>query len=97
MSKTTSSDKCRILGDFWLDYREDIKADENWMQFFAYADMGLPLAFLVDRGYAVITDEGTEIIDETWNVFCDMAAVDSEAAYITLSDVFDASPNVVLE
>lgn len=97
MSKTTSSSKCRILGDFWLDYREDADRDENWKQFFIYADMGLPLAFLIDRGYAEMTEQGEEVIDDTWNVFCQMTAVDPDEAYITLSDVFDASPQPVLE
>jgi hypothetical protein len=98
MSKTTFSDKCRILGDFWLDYREDASKDENWAKFFEYADMGLPLAFLIDRGYADnATDIGTEVIDETWNVFCEMCDVDADAAYITVADVFDASPQPPLE
>ncbi len=98
MSKTTFSDKCRILGDFWFEYREDAAKDENWKQFIEYADMGLPLAALVDRGYAnALTDIGEGIIDETWNVFCEMCAVDPEEQYITLSDIFDASPQPVLE
>ena len=98
MSKTTFSDKCRILGDFWLDYREDADKDENWKQFLEYADMGLPLAFLVDRGYAnALTDIGEAIVDETWNVFCEMCVVDPDGAYITLSDIFDASPQPVIE
>lgn len=92
MSKTTFSDKCRILGDFWLDYREDAKRDENWQEFFDFADMGLPLAFLTDRGYAVITDEGKEVVEEAWFVFCEVCGVDADEAYITVSDVFDASP-----
>lgn len=98
MSKTTFSDKCRILGDFWLDYREDASKDENWQKFFEYADMGLPLAFLVDRGYAnSLTDIGEEVVDETWKVFCEMAAVDPDEAYITIADIFDASPQPVLQ
>lgn len=98
MSKITFSNKCRILGDFWLDYREDASKDENWQQFFDYADMGLPLAFLVDRGYAEnVSDIGTEVIDETWIVFCDMCGVDSDQDYLTIADIFDASPQPVIE
>ena len=98
MSKITFSDKCRILGDFWLDYREDASKDENWEQFFDYCDMGLPLAFLVDRGYAEkATEEGIVVIEETWLMFCDMCGVDPDGAYITVADIFDASPQPALE
>jgi hypothetical protein len=98
MSKTTFSDKCRILGDFWFDYREDMDKDENWKQFFDFADMGLPLAFLSDRGYASVSDgDGVAIIEETWITFCGMCDVDPEGQYLTVSDIFDASPQPVLE
>jgi hypothetical protein len=97
MSKTTFSDKCRILGDFWFDYREDANKDENWKQFFEYADMGLPLAFFSDRGYAsIVMSESEEIIEETWLMFCSMCNVDPDGAYITVADVFDASPQPAL-
>ena len=94
MSKTTFSSKCRILGDFWLDYREDAKSDENWQEFFEWADIGLPLAFHVDRGYVDNPSSlGIEMIENTWNVFCEMCSVDPDGDYINLVDVFDASPN----
>lgn len=97
MSKTTFSSKCRILGDFWLDYREDANKDENWQQFFFWGDIGLPLAFHIDRGYAENpSNDGIEVIEETWKVFCDMCNVDPDGDYLNLSDIFDASPNDTL-
>jgi len=39
MSRTSFSDKCNILGEFWLHYREDAEQNESWGDFFSYSDI----------------------------------------------------------
>lgn len=99
MSKTTFSNKCEILGDLWLYYREDIRGNEAWEEFFAYNDVALPLAYILRQEYATISEEGEAVdyINETWEMFCDYISVDSDGEYSDLTGVFEASPNKPLE
>ena len=100
MSKTAFSSKCQILGELWLYYREDAKVDEVWSQFFDWADVALPLSYMIWQNLAVLDpdnpSEGTEFIDAAWTTFCEMINIDPNSAYTTLGDCWDASPNAPL-
>ena len=95
MSKTTFSNKCRILGELWMWYKDT--DNEAWAEFFSWADIGCPLSYNVWQGLANATTEGKEIINNTWDVFCEMIEIDIEGKYTNLSDAFAASPNAELE
>ena len=89
MDKTPFSDKCRLLATLWFLYR-DQEVDNNWRGFFSYADVGLPLAYMVDEGLAIITDEGEGMVTDTWEVLCKMMDIDPTAQYDTIQNMFDA-------
>lgn len=98
MSKTPFSKKCEILGDLWLYYREEAATNENWSEFFAWADIALPLSHMVSQGFAVLTatDEGVEaekFIEDAWITFCEIIAIDPDKNYESIADAWDASPN----
>lgn len=99
MSKTPFSSKCDILGKLWLDYHAEQIWDENWITFFQWADVALPLAYMQWQNLADINDEeeGPELIEATWNVFCGALSIDPDAEYKTLDDCLDASPNPEME
>ena len=99
MSKTTFLTKCDILGSLWLFYREDIKGNEAWEEFFAYNDIALPLAYMVKENYATINEDSdaTSYIDETWETFCGYLDIDSQVEYADIVEAFDASPNKPIE
>lgn len=60
--KTTFSNRCAILADVWLNYRDD----EQFMDFVTYNDVGLPLAYILDTNIVKVTDIAEKFIDETW-------------------------------
>ena len=64
MSKTTFSDKCAILGMLWTFYKET--DDEGWQDFFRWADVGLPLAYMSWQGLATIKSDGKQYVESTW-------------------------------
>ena len=99
MSKTTFSSKATILGDLWLYYREDIKGNEAWEDFFQYNDVALPLAYVISMGYATINEDndGVMYIDETWDTFCEYIGIDPDGEYKDIGDAFASSPNKPLE
>ena len=98
MSKTPFSDKCHVLGELWLFYREDAHDHVEWAQFFDWADIALPLSYMLWQGLAVLpaTDDGSyaeDIIEKTWTTFCEMISIDPDEQYFGIEDAWGASPN----
>lgn len=93
-TKTAFSTKCEILGNLWMWYKDT--DHENWKEFFTWADLGLPLAYTVWQNLATAKTEGKSIVEETWNVFCELIDIDPNGQYTDLASAMDASPNVVV-
>lgn len=93
MNKTSFSEKCKILGDLWLFYREDAKNNEAWSDFFSYNDIALPLSYMIADGLAIVGGDGRaeEFIDETFEMFCNYIEIDPEGWYKDLNEAFAAS------
>ena len=87
------STKCSVLGDLWAFYREDIQSSEAWLDFFKYNDVALPLAYCIDRDYAVMVEdsEAVSFIDETWEMFCEYINIPEDGEYADISAAFEAS------
>ena len=64
MTTTTFDNKCAILADVWLNYRNDTQFED----FIEYNDMGLPLAYAVAEGIVDTTDLATNFINETFDL-----------------------------
>ena len=89
-TKTPFSTKCEILGTLWTFYKDT--EQNNWKDFFGWADIGLPLAYAVWQGLATAKPEGKPLIEETWKVFCEMIDIDPEARYENLKAAMSSSP-----
>lgn len=94
MSKTTFSTKCEILGSLWTFYKDT--DNEGWSEFFTWADVGCPLAYMIWQDLATAKPEGKQTIEETWNAFCEVIAIDPNGKYDSISSAFNASPNAVI-
>jgi hypothetical protein len=64
MSQTTDKNKIAILADLWINYRND----QNFEDFIAYNDLGLPLAYLLNEGIVNRTDRALAFINETFEL-----------------------------
>jgi len=91
----TRQEKCAVLGELWLNYREEANTNEYWAQFFRVNDISLPAAYLIDAGYVEITSDSDldEFINETWEMFCEFISIDPDRHYDDLYDAWDSSPN----
>jgi hypothetical protein len=78
----------------WTFYKDT--DNKEWQEFFEWADLGLPLAYLVWQDLATAKPEGKQSIEDTWRVFCEMIDIDSNLKYTNLQQAFDASPNDVI-
>lgn len=84
MMPTTFSNKCEILSDLWLNYRDD----ENFTDFVEYNDLGLPLAYLVFAKIAEVQDYGAKFIEETFDLL--LAGLEVEdIGYESLDQIFE--------
>ena len=94
MSKTPFSKKCEILGSLWILYRDDDARSDEWFEFFAWADVALPLSYMVWQNITAPKPDGKLFIDEAWNLYCSMLGIDSNARWESLADTFDKRVSV---
>jgi hypothetical protein len=84
---TTFSDKTLILGDLWLNYRED----EEFIDFCEYNDLGLPLAYAIANG---IVDNpntlATKFVEETFDLLLAGLEISEDTGFETLDDLLSA-------
>jgi hypothetical protein len=84
---TTFEDKCAILADLWLNY----KNNEELEDFVEYNDLGLPLAYLIHTELAVATESGTPYVEETFDLLCSALDLDVDAEYTSLNEMLGES------
>jgi hypothetical protein len=80
---TTQESKADILSELWLSY----KNDQNFEDFFAYNDLGLPLAYAISNGIVKATDMSNKFIDETFSLLLASLEIEDEG-YDGLDDIF---------
>ncbi len=89
---TTFENKCLILADLWLNYRDD----EQFEDFIQYNDMGLPLAYALSEGIVNGTELSNKFIDETFDLLLGGLGVDDED-WQSLDDLLMATGDTPLE
>jgi hypothetical protein len=87
MTETTFQDKCNILSELWMNYRND----DNFEEFIKYNDLGLPLAYGIANGIVKPTEISDKFINETFNLLLSSLEVEDNG-YVTLDDVFLDTP-----
>jgi hypothetical protein len=81
--------KCEILADLWLNFRNDSDIDD----FVDYNDLGLPLAYLIHAELVVVLDDGMPYVEETYNLLAKSLGVDPDENFYTLQEMLNASPD----
>lgn len=66
--------QCKILGQFWIDYRDD----EELKDFIEYNDLGLPMAYLLSENLVLPTPLAEKYIEETFELFLSVMEVTDE-------------------
>jgi hypothetical protein len=63
-SGTTLKNKALILGQLWLNNKEE----DEWSEFFEYNDLSLPLAFAFAEEIIDLTPKLEQYVNETWDL-----------------------------
>lgn len=83
MPATDFDSRALILGQLWINF----KGDDEWTDFFAYSDLGLPLAFSFAEGIINHTPTLEQYINETWDLFIEGLGIE-DLGYARLEDIF---------
>lgn len=81
--ETSYENKCSILAELWLDYRED----EEFKDFVKYNDLGLPLAYSIDEGIVDSTEIAANFVNETFRLLLAGLGIEEDLGFETLDDV----------
>ena len=82
-------DKCEILAELWLDFRDD----EELENFVAYNILGLSLAYLIHTEQVIPTEVCEPHVEETYNMLVKSFGLDLDQDFFTLHQMVSASPN----
>ena len=84
MPTTTFDNRALILGQLWINF----KGEDEWMDFFVYNDLGLPLAFAFAEGIVNHTPTLEQYINETWDLFIEGLGV-QDTGFDTIEELLD--------
>lgn len=83
MPSTDFDSRALILGQLWVNFKQD----DEWTDFFAYSDLGLPLAFSFAEGIINRTPSLEQYINETWDLFIEGLGIEDKG-FARLEDIF---------
>jgi tetratricopeptide (TPR) repeat protein len=78
-----------------VEFCEEKLEDEDYLDFFNYNDLGIPLAIALNLGYIKLKSAGEEILAETWTELCSILNTDPNAKYETLDSLLAQSKSAV--
>ena len=84
---TSFENKCKILSDLWMNYRDD----ESFEDFCDYNDIGLPLAYFATSNLVMINDVAEVYISETFDLLCAALKIPMDGIYDNLNTMFALS------
>ena len=90
--------KCRILSDLWIHYKdeekeEDFIEDYDLHELTTYADLSLPLAYLIHYELAIANDESVRLIDEAYTLLIELLDLDLNEDFETLRQIANELEN----
>jgi hypothetical protein len=79
--------KCEILGDLWLNYRND----KEFQDFIEYNDLGLPLAYAFANEIAIQTEIAEKYVNESYDLLAESLGVSGTEPFDGLDEMLDKS------
>lgn len=76
--------QAQILGDLWMDYREDVE----FKDFMEYNDLGLPLAYAIASGIVDPSVLSKQYIEETFVLLLSALKIEKDTGFESLDDMF---------
>jgi hypothetical protein len=81
---TPINKQAEILAELWMEYR-----DEGYFaEFFQYADLGFPLAYLLSTNVVTRNPETDKFIGDTWEMLLGLVALE-DTGFEELSELLE--------
>ena len=77
----------RTKAEILVQFTQDSFNDEEYSEFFDYNDLGIPLSIAIVQEMVILTDEGEQLLDETWKDLCLLFEADPESEYESIDDL----------
>jgi hypothetical protein len=75
--------KAEILVQFTQDYFNSGEYEE----FFDYNDLGIPLSIAITQDMVILTNEGEQLLEETWKELCLLFEANPDDEYESIDDL----------
>lgn len=83
--ETSFDNKCAILAEIFVDYKDDAEFDD----FREYNDLGLPLAYAINAEIITKTDRAETFINETFDLLLAGLGIDEDTGFGSVRDLLD--------
>lgn len=80
---TPINKQAEILAQLWMDYRDE----DYFRDFFEYADLGFPLAYLLANNVVTRNAETDKFIGDTWEMFLGVCGLSEDEGYEDLEEL----------
>ena len=77
--------KYAILSDLWTNYKDD----KEMADFFAYNDLGLPLAFMIEQKIVESTPVAQVYVEETFELLAESLGLDSDDEFESIEEMLE--------
>jgi hypothetical protein len=81
---TPAETQAEILAELWMDYRDE----PHFAEFIDYADLGLPLAYLLSKGIVTHNTEADKFLSDTWETFLGICGIEEDTGFDILEEMF---------
>jgi hypothetical protein len=82
-NETTYENKCNILSEVWLGYRQD----DQFQDFVEYNDLGLPLAYAIANRIVPSSDRAKAFVEETFALLLAGLGIEEDTGFETMEDI----------
>ena len=84
--------KCRILSDLWIHQKDEEKEEDfveeyDLYELIRYADLSLPLAYLINAELVTPKEESLKLIDEAYDILVDFLDIDANEDFETFQQI----------
>jgi hypothetical protein len=91
--KTSYGERCEILSDLWMNYRES----NLFREFANHHDAGLPLAHFISEKVVESTDAAAKLVNQTWQAFIDLLGIIEQEDFPSGHDLDEILESLLLD
>jgi len=77
----------RTTAEILVQFTQDCFNSGEYEEFFDYNDLGIPLSIAITQDMVILTDEGENLLEETWKELCLLFEANPDDEYESIDDL----------